>query len=279
MSLDTVSLEDLERHVRALSAPQGPADLFKSLLEAIRLVAPRGSIYVIRKDEVRGWGASGFAEEASRALRSRSAGLTDGWLGRVLGSELPIYEPDAAGVCPGYGQPAPAECVGMAIRVKDRPIAVVVVERQSHELPWQPALLSVLGRLAQLQLELDVLRRRTGAPEQAPAPLAVSEGSARAAGPAMQARREPAIDDASLDAARRFARLVATDIRLYNEEAVILGRRQRDLVDRLSDQLTRGKEAFLKRYGALGRTALEVLRAAYVEVLAGGDETLMPRID
>jgi hypothetical protein len=279
MSLDTVSLEDLERHVRALTAPQGPAELFKNLLEAIRLVAPRGSVYVIRKDEVRGWGAVGFPEDASRALRSRSAGLTDGWIGRVLGSELPIYEPDAEGVCPGYGQPPPGECVGLAIRVKERPIAMVVVERQAHEQPWQPPLLSVVARVAQLQLELDVLRRRVGAPEPAPAPPAVAEHSARPSPRSPSAPRELSLDDPNLEAARRFARLVATDIRLYNEEAVLLGRRQRDLTDRLADQLTRGKEAFLKRHGTLGRTALEVLRAAYVEVLAGGDETLLPGID
>lgn len=278
MSLDTVSLEDLERHVRALTAPQGPADLFKNLLDAIRLVAPRGSVYVVRKDEVRGWGAVGFSDDASRALRSRSAGLTDGWIGRVLGSELPIYEPDAEGVCPGYGQPPPAECVGLAIRVKERPIAMVVVERQAHEQPWQPALLSVVARVAQLQLELDVLRRRLGAPEPPPAP-AVADDAARPTPRSASAARELSLDDPNLEAARRFARLVATDIRLYNEEAVLLGRRQRDLTDRLADQLTRGKEAFLKRHGALGRAALEVLRAAYVEVLAGGDETLLPGID
>jgi hypothetical protein len=278
VSLDTVSLEDLERHVRALTAPQGPADLFKNLLDAIRLVAPRGSVYVVRKDEVRGWGAVGFSDDASRALRSRSAGLTDGWIGRVLGSELPIYEPDAEGVCPGYGQPPPAECVGLAIRVKERPIAMVVVERQAHEQPWQPALLSVVARVAQLQLELDVLRRRLGAPEPPPAP-ALADDATRPTPRSASAARELSLDDPNLEAARRFARLVATDIRLYNEEAVLLGRRQRDLTDRLADQLTRGKEAFLKRHGALGRAALEVLRAAYVEVLAGGDETLLPGID
>jgi len=276
-SLDAVSFEDLERHVRALTTPQGPAELFKSLLEAIRLVAPRGSLYVIRKDEVRGWGAFGFGEEASRALRSRSAGLSDGWLGRVIGAELPIYEPDAAGVCPGYGQPTPYECVGMAIRVKDRPIGVLVVERQAGEAPWHPALLSVLGRVAQLQLDLDVLRRKLGIAEPAPAASAAPAGAQASA--AQPSQTGPPIDDPSLDVARRFARLVATDIRLYNEEAVLLGRRQRDLVDRLADQLTRGKETFLRRHGVLGKTALEILRGAYVEVLAGGDETLLPRID
>ena len=79
-----------------------------------------------------------------------------------------------------------------------------------------------------------------------------------------------------LDAARRYARLVATDIRLYNEEAVAQGRKQGDLADRLGEHLGRGKETFLKRHGDLGPTGLELLHDAYVQVLAGGDASLLP---
>jgi len=288
LSLDTVSLEDLERHVRSLTAPQGPTDLFKNLLGSVRLVAPRGSLYLIRKEQVRGWGVFGFSEEAARAFRGRSTGVGEGWLGRVIGTEWPLYEPDAADVCPRYGQPSPFECAGMAIRVKGRAIGLVVVERQTTETPWHPALLSVLVRVAQLQLDLDVLRRKLGTSEPESATVGALVGSApgesaavagRPARPAPTVPVVPAVDDPGLEAVRRYARLVATDIRLYNEEAVLLGRRHGDLVDRLADQLTRGKEAFLRRHGPLGRTALQILRGAYVEVLAGGDETLVPQLD
>jgi len=84
------------------------------------------------------------------------------------------------------------------------------------------------------------------------------------------------IDEQQLDAARRYAKLVATDIRLYNEEAVVLGRRHGDLAQRLAEHLTRGKETFVKRHGSLGPVALEILREAYVDVLAGGDAELLP---
>ena len=40
-------------------------------------------------------------------------------------------------------------------------------------------------------------------------------------------------EGAEMDAARRYAKLLATDIRLYNEEAVMLGRQHGDLVERL----------------------------------------------
>ena len=77
--------------------------------------------------------------------------------------------------------------------------------------------------------------------------------------------------------ARSFARLVATDIRLYNEESVQMGRSRADLIDRLGDQLRRGKETFVRRHGQLGPVGLDLLYEAYVQVLAGGDEKLLPR--
>jgi hypothetical protein len=86
----------------------------------------------------------------------------------------------------------------------------------------------------------------------------------------------PGIDDAEMDAARRYAKLLATDIRLYNEEAVMLGRRHGDLVQRLGEHLDRGKATFLRRHGELGPTALHILHEAYLQVLAGGNAELMP---
>jgi hypothetical protein len=81
--------------------------------------------------------------------------------------------------------------------------------------------------------------------------------------------------DPRREEARRFARLVATDIRLYNEEAVVVGRRQRDLTRRLGEQLQRGREAFSQRFPDLGADGLKLLDDAYVQVLAGGDASLI----
>jgi hypothetical protein len=79
-----------------------------------------------------------------------------------------------------------------------------------------------------------------------------------------------------LDEARRYAKLVATDVRLYNEEAVILGRQHGDLADRLWVHLQRGREAFLRRFPDLGsEEGLALLHDAYVQVLAGGDSALL----
>jgi hypothetical protein len=75
--------------------------------------------------------------------------------------------------------------------------------------------------------------------------------------------------------ARRYARLIATDIRLYHEEAVLIGRRNRDLRRRLGDQMDRGRESFGRRFSDLGAAGVRMLEDAYVEVLAAGDEALI----
>ena len=100
--------------------------------------------------------------------------------------------------------------------------------------------------------------------------------SAESAGVSPVDEADPATPTSEVAAAERFAKLVATDIRLYNEEGVMAGRREGDLVERLAQELARGKEAFLKRHGSLGPVAIKLLRAAFVHVLAGGDETLVP---
>ena len=58
-------------------------------------------------------------------------------------------------------------------------------------------------------------------------------------------------------AAKRYAKLVATDIRLYNEEAVMLGRKHGDLIERLGEHIERGKETFMQRHSALGAAGME----------------------
>src|SRR5262249_6462556 len=50
--------------------------------------------------------------------------------------------------------------------------------------------------------------------------------------------------------ARRYARLLIADIRLYNEAAVRTGREQRDLAQRLQQEIARARQAFEERVPA-----------------------------
>lgn len=75
-------------------------------------------------------------------------------------------------------------------------------------------------------------------------------------------------------AARMFARLLAGDVRLYNEEDVIVGRRRGDLAERLSGPISLAKRRYLSRCAAVDPEA-NWLREAMLEQLAGGRETIL----
>ena len=78
-------------------------------------------------------------------------------------------------------------------------------------------------------------------------------------------------DQSKHEEARRFARLLVSEIKLYNEEAVERGREQRDLYQRLRDDIDRSREMYEKRIPADIRAARDHFREELVRILAGGD--------
>ena len=289
-------LQDLDHQIQAMSRTESPAELFKVLRDACRLAAPRGSVFLVRQGKIQGWAAFGYEPEAIDAQRQFSCSLSDGWLGTLATSpEMTSASRSDNETGPDFGQPQAAETVGSVVRIQGKPIAILVAERNADESPWHPEANGLLVTMAQLRLELDLaLRKLQGAaevaqpevktepstaaetqhapdPAQAPPKAAPEETTEVAPLPEERDQEKP-----ELEAARRYARLVATDIRLYNEEAVVLGRRNGDLDHRLEEHLDRGKETFLRRHPDLGPTGLDLLRDAYVQVLAAGDAKLIP---
>ncbi len=292
-AIETVAT--LDRHVQTMAATESVSEVFRVLLEACRDVAPRSAVFLVRQNRVMGWGSVGYSPEVTRQQRTFSTPVGEGWVGQLAASDETVLSArPSTEADPDFGQPTTTEAVGIVVRVKGRPIAVVLAERCLDEFPWAPHAVGTLVTVAQLRLELDLALRKLAtetpavAPTQTPAPAPtptaqvatpipeVAEPQTTEIAPVAET---PAEENPELKAPRRFARLVATDIRLYNEEAVALGRKNGDLVKRLGDQLGRGKEAYLKRHGELGPLALTLLHEAYVQILAGGDATLIPTLE
>ena len=71
--------------------------------------------------------------------------------------------------------------------------------------------------------------------------------------------------------ARRFASLLISEILLYNEEAVVLGRRHHDLSRRLGKEIDKSRKAYAARLPGNLRTAARYFEEELVRVLAEGD--------
>ncbi len=286
MSGEASFLAALEREISSIAAAPTPADLFRRVLGASRVAAPRAAVFLLRGERWRGWGSVGYPPRASERQRALDLSLDEG---HVL-SLAPTGSQGGATVlrleaAPDFGQPQAAETVAVVLRAGDRPVAALVAERGTSESPWHPEIIGILAHVAGLRLDLDLALRKAQAPGRSAAVRTTPQASPTSAAPAAKTETglaplpeagAPGAEARRREEARRFARLVATDIRLYNEEAVILGRRQRDLARRLSEHLRRGRETFLRRFHEMGAEAIGYLREAYVEVLAGGDASLVP---
>lgn len=286
MNLDRGSLLALERALEAIGEAPSPAEVLAELVEESQAAAPRAALFLLRQGRTRGFCCRGYPDAPARRLSAFDLPADALWPGPA--PERESAKPDGA-LGPDFDQGSFDEAVALPLRVGGGAIAFLLLERAREETPFELPFVRSLVLLARLRLELDLARRKA-----VPAPSGTLRGDA----PAREPERPPPVSlpdlraetglvpleesavsgsDARLHEARRFARLVATDIRLYNEEAVLLGRRQKDLALRLEDQLKRGKESFLRRFSDLGSVGLTLLEEAYVEVLGAGDPKALAR--
>ena len=90
------------------------------------------------------------------------------------------------------------------------------------------------------------------------------------AGAALSPEEQKAHEDA-----KRFARLVVSEIKLYNEAKVNEGRRQKDIYERLKEDIERGRQMYTDRVAAPVRDATNYFYDELVRILAGGDASAL----
>jgi hypothetical protein len=75
--------------------------------------------------------------------------------------------------------------------------------------------------------------------------------------------------------AQRFARLLVDEIKLYNQAKVAEGRRNKDLYDRLKDDIEKSRASYQKRYGNTVAASGDYFQKEVVRSLAEEDASLM----
>jgi len=111
-------------------------------------------------------------------------------------------------------------------------------------------------------------------PSLSPAP-AIPPTHPPAPPPAPPARAIAPEDQKAHDDAKRFARLVVSEIKLYNEAKVTEGRKTRDIYERLKEDIERGRQMYHDRVSAPVRDSSDYFYDELVRILAGGDATAL----
>ena len=122
------------------------------------------------------------------------------------------------------------------------------------------------------------------APEPEPEPVAevveVSTHAAAASAAAPATAADPFAGISAEDAdthrkAQRFARLLVDEIKLYNQAKVAEGRRNKDLYDRLKDDIEKSRATYTKRYGTTAAASGDYFQKEVVRNLAEEDLSVM----
>jgi hypothetical protein len=252
--------------IRRMDQARTLSSVLDVLAEGQASESARTAVFLVVDGEMRLWKRSGSGWEETE---TPPAGLT-----------LPVAETRCVDG-PGNGLAAP-------IRVGNRVVALVysvdrlaanVLEADARETA---ARLELLTRHAGRTLEAitalrtaQLLAANPGAARAAKAPaVPVSAAHSRAggAGGAGGGNEPTATED--VEAARRYARLVVSEIKLYHEPAVAAGVRDGDLASRLSGEIARARALYHERVPAQLPEAEDVFRAELVRTLAGGDASL-----
>ena len=171
---------------------------------------------------------------------------------------------------------ATQESVGSAAAAVERAEAPAV---ESAPPAPVPAMATVAEPVPEQQPVVEAVAQPEPLPEAEPEPAPMAMAAAAAAGPASMPAsvQAPASadDEALLRKARRFAKLLVDEIKLYNKPKVQEGKENRDLYQRLKEDIEKSRAAYEKRYGSTVTGAASYFDQEIVQNLADNDRSLL----
>lgn len=248
--------------IRTLDSTNTLGDSLDALVACAGAIAGRAALFLVDGDRLKPWKAVTIPDIDVRTVESSIRGRD--LLARAIQAGQPIAS--------GPAVPAPAfarlradrPSLAVPLMIAGRAVAALYVDCGEGAAPssdWNGAIdllvrhTSALLAVRTAMRTFDMLR---GAPEQAGA-----NGDAGDAG------------DGGEEAARRFARLLVSEIKLYNEGAVRVGRQRRDLRRRLQDEIERARRLYEERVPAGVSARDAYFQQELVQTLADGDASLL----
>ncbi|HLJ25754.1 MAG TPA: hypothetical protein VKY85_03515 [Candidatus Angelobacter sp.] len=257
------------------------AEILRHLLEGVARFCGRAALFVIKGASMNGWQGTGF--ESNEVVKTINLSAANGLAGSALQGRSPVTgraEEFDAGFVSTVGAPVDGNCVVLPLVVKEKVAALIYADVGNlPDCTVDASALALLCRFTALWLELTALRKAgiTAAPEEAhvPAPAVAGAAVAAAPGDGVPAAAPVAEEDDLHKKARRFARLLVDEIKLYNQAKVAEGRQSRDLYDRLKEDIEKSRAAFDKKFGASPAASANYFTQELIRILADNDVSLM----
>lgn len=304
----------LNRSLAAIQAGTTQVEILDAMIEGAANFAARTALFVVRGANAVGWRARGFNDnEALRSspleLSDGLAAKAVQARGMVSGpsSEFTVDFAEKFGA-------SSQDSVMLPLLVRDKAVALIYADGGVEGCQLDCSALQSLVRMTGLWLEVFATRKASGgqAPAGQAASVASAAPQAMAAAAAMaapvasapavatvpepaRAPEPPAPPPAPVEVAapapaviipggeegevhkkaRRFAKLLVDEIKLYNQGKVTEGRQNRDLYDRLKDDIEKSRASYEKRYGSTAAKDGDYFNQELVRILADNDSALL----
>jgi hypothetical protein len=248
--------------VRALDSAGSLIDTLNEVAEAVHRIAGRAAVLVVKGASLKGWTHRGFGPATTEArlidLPIEEAGVLGLAVQRAEAHSASSDDTASDMRVPAPFTPDMPERVGLAVPVvvDGQAVAVVYaddVTGDAQEVPssW-PEHVEIIVRHASRVAEALTARRASG------------RRPATSAGPRNDA-----------ESARRYARLLISEIKLYHEALVEEGRRAGDLRQRLGAEIARARQMYEERVPSDVDGRADLFEQELVRTLAGGDPILL----
>ncbi|MCA1650210.1 MAG: GAF domain-containing protein, partial [Acidobacteria bacterium] len=240
----------------AMSTAGSLSEILTALLNAASAEAPRAALFVVNGNLLQGWRFSGFTGPSPASVKI-SLDQCPQFAEAVRTGEPAVANGDAT-AAPAFAALAfHAEALAFPIVLGGETVAMLYADSgddAGRDVPatWRETL-QILSRHASACLgHLTAVR--------------TAQALTRGVGMASSE------DD---DGARRYARLLVSEIKLYNEPAVHIGRQNRDLLQRLRPEIERARRLYEERIPSAVHARGSVFRQELVQTLADGDPALL----
>ncbi len=276
----------LNHALEAVQAGTTQVQILDAMIDGASSFAARAALYIVRGASAVGWRAKGFKE--NEAVRNYPLELGGGIAATALESHRPVegsVEEFESGFGHRFGAPHGGVVV-LPLVVREKVVALVYGDGGLEQQRIDRPALEVLVRTTGLWLEVFATRKVTAAAPVQGTSMAAAAAAGVGSSPAVPhsepeptpiiASNEPppsSPEDEVQRKARRFAKLLVDEIKLYNQAKVAEGRQHRDLYDRLKEDIEKSRASFEKRYGSTVN-ASDYFRQELVRILADNDPSL-----
>jgi hypothetical protein len=259
---DSAAGERLLAAIQAIGQARSLTEILDALVSRLGVEAQRVGVFLVRGDRLVSWRLAGF--DGAAAEGTVNVGLDEaGILAAAVRAKTPVTD-ETGGDAPSFAKPA-GEAVAVPMTLSGEVVAVLYADHGVTD-SWR-ASVEILARYGARCLEVLTafkVARSMAHPEQADTSAAEHDSGA-----------DSDVAEAADVAARRYARLLVSEIKLYHEADVVSGRQARDLATRLGGEIARARSQYEQRVPLPVRQRVDFFHDELVRTLAGGDERLL----